>query len=280
MIHSLTPPVEHRRSAPIEPELAHDPVPKPRSRRCFMCGTMGRHPLDFRICPCTAVLLRRSLAKINEHGRLVLFDGLPLPMTRHPAGVAAHLISPFRNPTRIVPKPSKSPPAPRAVHILSHPVSSELHDRVPRLSCEFNLRDPACIVPQSPEPVPVLRIAHIPPQPVSVEPCVPPLPCEFNPSSLHAIQPVDCAVPESERIPFQRTIPSYDHTYHDPSGALSRARALWIGVLLDSLLNSVFQSQLRAILILLDRLSAEDPSTLWERIQPVFTRISHFIPVA
>jgi hypothetical protein len=41
------------------------------------------------------------------------------------------------------------------------------------------------------------------------------------------------------------------------------------------MLDSVFRLQLRAILILLDRLSAEDPSTLRERIQPVFTRISH-----
>jgi hypothetical protein len=56
--HPLSPHLEQRCSAPIEPELARDPVPKPRSRRCFVCGTTGMHPLDFRVCPRTAVLLR------------------------------------------------------------------------------------------------------------------------------------------------------------------------------------------------------------------------------
>ncbi|KAJ6630014.1 hypothetical protein B0H10DRAFT_2208167 [Mycena sp. CBHHK59/15] len=99
------------RSVPITPELAHDPVPKPRSRRCFVCGTTEMHPLDFRVCPCTAALLRRSLAKINDDGHLVSFDGLPLPMTRHPSGVATHILSRLRNPSCIVLEPhAESPP--------------------------------------------------------------------------------------------------------------------------------------------------------------------------
>ncbi|KAJ7671227.1 hypothetical protein B0H14DRAFT_3538192 [Mycena olivaceomarginata] len=92
---------------PYVEQRRRDPVSKPRSRRCFVCGTTGRHPLDFRVCPRTAVLLRRSLAKLDNNGRLVSIDGSPLPMTRHPGGVAAHIISRFRNPTRIV-----VPPAP------------------------------------------------------------------------------------------------------------------------------------------------------------------------
>ncbi|KAJ7877821.1 hypothetical protein B0H13DRAFT_2346900 [Mycena leptocephala] len=70
-----------------------DPVPRPHSRRCFVSGTTGKHPLDFRVCPRTTVLLRRSLAKITKDGRI---DGSPLPMTRHPGGVAAHIISRYR----------------------------------------------------------------------------------------------------------------------------------------------------------------------------------------
>ncbi|KAF7342426.1 hypothetical protein MVEN_01831700 [Mycena venus] len=264
---SLSPRVEQRRSAPVEPERVRDSVPKPRSRRCFVCGTTGRHPLDFRVCPRTTVLLRRSLAKINDDGRLVSIDDSPLPMTRHPGGVAAHMISRFNNPLRIVREPPRSTPVPCAAYVPPLPVSSELHDRVPRPSCEPNLRDPARIVPPSPESVPVPRVAHIPPPP-----------CKFNPSSLHAIPPVDRAVLEPEHIPLRRFTSPFDCAHHDPSEALSRARALWIGVLLDSLLNSVFRSQLRAIVSLVDGLGVQDPSTLRERLQPVFTRISHLIP--
>ncbi|KAJ7841686.1 hypothetical protein B0H14DRAFT_2782259, partial [Mycena olivaceomarginata] len=129
--HPLSPHLEQRRSAPIEPELARDPVSKPCSRRCFV---MPAH--------------RRSIApiscEINNDGRLVSFDGSPLPMTRHPGGVAAHLISRFRNPTRVVLEPSKSPPAPRAAYAPPHPVSAEPHDHcdVSSPSREFNSRSP------------------------------------------------------------------------------------------------------------------------------------------
>ncbi|KAJ7813304.1 hypothetical protein B0H14DRAFT_2854210 [Mycena olivaceomarginata] len=230
--HPLSPHLEQRRSAPIEPELARDPVSKPRSRRCFVCGTTGMHPLDFRVCPRTAVLLRRSLAKINNDGRLVSFDGSPLPMTCHPGGVAAHLISRFRNPTRVVLEPPKSPPAPRAAYAPPHPVSAEPHDHrdVSSPSREFNSRSP------------------------------------------HAIPPIDRAEPAPEHVPLTQIHPPH------PSPLLDRARATILLVLLESMLDSVFRMQLRAILILLDHLIAQDPSTLRERIQPVFTRISHFTP--
>ncbi|KAJ6576796.1 hypothetical protein B0H10DRAFT_2236217 [Mycena sp. CBHHK59/15] len=146
-------------------------------------------------------------------------------MTHHPGGVAAHIISRIRNPTRAVPERLESPPMP--------------------------------------------RVAHIPPQPIAVEPCVPSPLHEFNSSSPHAIPP-HCVAPPPEHIPLRRMVPSYDH-------AFSRARASFLTVLLESLLDCAFRSQLRAILTILDHLNAQDPSTLRQRIQPIFTRISHFI---
>ncbi|KAJ7196376.1 hypothetical protein GGX14DRAFT_574946 [Mycena pura] len=100
--HSTSPSAAH-------PSRELERPPKQRSRRCFVCGTTG----NFRNCPRTAVLLRRSLAMINDDGRLVSIDGSPLPMMRHPGGVAAHLISRFRNPARLLSKPPKLSRAPR-----------------------------------------------------------------------------------------------------------------------------------------------------------------------
>jgi hypothetical protein len=47
-------------------------------------------------------------------------------------------------------------------------------------------------------------------------------------------------------------------------------------MLLESLLDSAFQRQLSAIIVALDGFSALDPSTLRQRIQPIFTCISLF----
>ncbi|KAJ6553730.1 hypothetical protein DFH09DRAFT_1166647 [Mycena vulgaris] len=215
-------------NAVLRPTRAHEleQPPKPRSRRCFG----SRHPLDFRVCSRTAVLPRRSLAKIKDKGRLVSFDGSPLPMTRHPGGVAAHIISSLRNPVRAIPKRLESPPTP--------------------------------------------RVAHIPPQPVAVEPRVLSPPREFSSSFPHAIPPLRRAEPMPEHIPLRRFTSPFDHALHGPSDALSRARALWLVVLLDSLLNGVFQSQLRAVMSLLDSLGVQDPSALRRLFRPVFERIS------
>ncbi|KAJ6532800.1 hypothetical protein B0H10DRAFT_2247457 [Mycena sp. CBHHK59/15] len=228
--HSLSPLVEQRCSVPIRPELARDPVHKPRSRRCFVCGTTGMHPLDFRVCPRTAVLLRRSLARINEHGRLVAFDGSPLPMTRHPGGVAAHLLSRFRNPASIVSEPRESPPVP--------------------------------------------RIAHVPPHPVPTDIRAAPPPPAFHSSSPHAILPVVRAAPAPEYIPLRCVAPPFDHTHRSPSDVESRARASWLLVFLESLLDGVFRAQLRVIVSAIERLGVQDSSTLRQHLQPVFERIS------
>ncbi|KAJ7460502.1 hypothetical protein B0H11DRAFT_2058097 [Mycena galericulata] len=191
----MSPHVVQHRSPPLEPAQARNPAPKPRSRRCFVCGTTGKHPLDFRVCPRTAVLLRRSLARINDN----------------------------------------SPPAPRAA------------------------RDP----PNSAFTNPRERVEHTQPT--------------FNSSSPHAIPPVDRVAPAPEHVPLRRITP-HDPTNRHPSDSLSRARASFLVVLLESLLDSAFRRQLCAIIGVLDGLGAQDPSTLRERIQPVFARISHFVP--
>ncbi|KAJ7893972.1 hypothetical protein B0H13DRAFT_2526099 [Mycena leptocephala] len=103
--------------------------PKKRSRRCFVCGGTGKHYLHPRFCPRTAELFAKGLVMFNFTLRLVSFDGSPLPMTRHPGGVAAHLLSPrgsSSRPARTSPRsPSKSlcssdlnpPHVPHVLHI-------------------------------------------------------------------------------------------------------------------------------------------------------------------
>ncbi|KAJ7255978.1 hypothetical protein C8J57DRAFT_1517695 [Mycena rebaudengoi] len=62
-------------------------------------------------------LIANKLAMFNFDFRLVSFDGSPLPMTRHPGGVAAHLLSPrgtSSRPARASPRsPSTSPGSPK-----------------------------------------------------------------------------------------------------------------------------------------------------------------------
>ncbi|KAF7350685.1 hypothetical protein MSAN_01629300 [Mycena sanguinolenta] len=225
--HPLSPHAERLRSATNEAEVPRDSMPKPRSRRCFVCGMTGQHPLDFRVCPRTAVLLRRSLAKIDDDGRLVSPDGSPLPMTRHPGGVAAHLISRFRNPTRTVAEQTSSSRTPPSV--------------------------------------------HVPPRPTSIEPRDhPSSPGEFDLCSPHAIPPhVEPIIPAPDHVPYRRTVPQYDF-------ALAHHRASFISTLFASILENGFRSMLRSVILILDKLYAEDPSTFRQRMHPVFTRISHF----
>ncbi|KAF7353410.1 hypothetical protein MSAN_01530100 [Mycena sanguinolenta] len=67
---------------------------KKRSCRCFVCGGTGKHRLHPRFCPRTPELISKKLAMFNFDFQLVSFDGSALPMTRHPGGVAGHLLSP------------------------------------------------------------------------------------------------------------------------------------------------------------------------------------------
>ncbi|KAJ6467634.1 hypothetical protein C8R47DRAFT_1152277 [Mycena vitilis] len=192
--HSISPSSVPLRSSPPP---ARDPAPKPRSRRCFVCGTSKNHPLDFRLCPRTHILLRRSLARINDDGRLF----------------AAHLISRFRNPTRVV------------------------------------------LAPRAASPTQT-----------------------FNSSSPHAIPPIDRAAPAPEHILPHHDVPPRTAPRSRLDNAMQRVRAVFLTVLLESLLDPVFRFPLRHIIHIIDSLPAEDPATLRLRFQPVFESISRFKP--
>ncbi|KAJ6545974.1 hypothetical protein B0H10DRAFT_2243824 [Mycena sp. CBHHK59/15] len=103
--------------SPVPNQPPPSPPDKKRSHRCFVCGGTGKHRLNPRFCPRTWELANNGLVKFNIDGRLVSFDGSPLPMTRHPGGVAAHLLSPRRLTPRTIPVP------PRRVHHIPTPSS-------------------------------------------------------------------------------------------------------------------------------------------------------------
>ncbi|KAJ7892491.1 hypothetical protein B0H14DRAFT_3126072 [Mycena olivaceomarginata] len=112
--------------------------------------------------------LLRHLATFDATFHLVSFDGSPLPMTRHPGGVAAHLLSPRRllpRTIRISPRsaskspggshlnPPHVPHAPRDPHAMPAPMPC----RVPSAAPIANLNPPH--VPR----VPGTPVAHLPP---------------------------------------------------------------------------------------------------------------------
>jgi hypothetical protein len=219
-----------------------DPVSKLRSCHCFVCGTTGRHPLDFRVCLRTTILLRRSLTKLDNNGCLVSIDGLPLPMTRHLGGVSAHLISHFRNLTHIVIQPPPFVPMPNS-HVPPCPVSN---DHIPAPRREFRSSSPHVVPPNE-------LIA-----PTSADDRVLVPLGEFNPSSPHAVPPIELIAPTPEPV--------------------SLVPASFIGILLVCLLHGGFRAQLHSLLDILDDLDSEDHS-MFRRLHPVFSHIPHFTPV-
>ncbi|KAJ7756728.1 hypothetical protein B0H14DRAFT_2977194 [Mycena olivaceomarginata] len=113
---------------------------KNRSRRCFVCGGTGKHRLHPRFCPRTLELISNKLAMFNFDFRLVSFDGSPLPMTRHPGGVAARLLSPrgpSSHPARASPRsPSTSPGSsklnpPHIRRVPCTPIANHLPSAIP-----------------------------------------------------------------------------------------------------------------------------------------------------
>ncbi|KAK6971906.1 hypothetical protein R3P38DRAFT_3241462 [Favolaschia claudopus] len=70
-----------------------------RSLRCFVCGKTRAHRLSYAACPRTAELIEKKLAAYTLEGRLVRYDGSPLPMTRNRGGVAAHLLASYNHPS-------------------------------------------------------------------------------------------------------------------------------------------------------------------------------------
>lgn len=138
-------------------------------------------------------------------------------MTRHPGGVAAHIISRFRNPTRRASEP---------------------------------------------------RVAYVPPHPVPIEPHVPSPSHELDSSSPHAVPLIDPVARRTpELIPYRHVASPFDQV-------LSLARASFLTVLLNALLDSAFRVQLRVIMSLIDGLGIPDPPTLRRHLHPVFESIS------
>ncbi|KAJ7888311.1 hypothetical protein B0H14DRAFT_2693528 [Mycena olivaceomarginata] len=100
----------------------------------------GKHRLHPRFCPRTLELISNKLAMFNFDFRLVSFDGSPLPMTRHPSGVAARLLSPrgpSSHPARASPRsPSTSPGSsklnpPHIRRVPCTPIANHLPSAIP-----------------------------------------------------------------------------------------------------------------------------------------------------
>ncbi|KAJ6528704.1 hypothetical protein B0H10DRAFT_2450400 [Mycena sp. CBHHK59/15] len=200
------------------------------ARTVALCVVRREASLDFRVCPRTAVLLCRSLAKFNDDGRLVLFDGSPLPMTRHLA---------------VLPRTSS-----RVSVILRALFLS---------ACNHHLHPVSLTFRQNPSRRAACSISSADVQ------------LEFAPR--HSSSPSCCARARTRSYATQcsisRSRPSSERCFvartsllpHGAFGVATQRR---------------FRVQLHAIVRLVDYLHAEDPSTLRQRIQPVFTRISLF----
>ncbi|KAK6995967.1 hypothetical protein R3P38DRAFT_3222936 [Favolaschia claudopus] len=238
--------LEHAIARVVASESTRSLAPKPRSRRCFVCGRTNFHELDFRACPRTAVLLRRSLAKFDEHGRLVCFDGSALPMTRHPGGVAAHLISRSNHPLRVfphAPEPAPIPaPAPSSRDIPLPTRPSPIN----RVRCtDSTAPDPS--VARFNFPVPTFHSSfphhdlHIPPLRSAFMP--PPAPLTLN----------DFLTPEGK--------------------ILHCAEVFFKVVLLDSLTDVSFRHLLLNLVAIVGNLHAQHPFTLRDTLWPVFLSI-------
>ncbi|KAJ7724566.1 hypothetical protein DFH07DRAFT_854715 [Mycena maculata] len=149
-------------SSTVHTSSQPSPPRKRRSRRCFVCGGTGKHRLSPRFCPRTFELVAKHLAKFNADFRLVSFDGSPLPMTRHPGGVAAHLLSPRRLPARSISVPPRRALCPRCGSALnpSHVPHAVLPHRVPDALPSADLNRPR--VPHA-VPTEDLNPSHTPP---------------------------------------------------------------------------------------------------------------------
>ncbi|KAJ7803396.1 hypothetical protein B0H14DRAFT_3777638 [Mycena olivaceomarginata] len=257
--------VRSRASSPLSPTLhtSHSNSPstsaprKKRSRRCFVCGGTGKHRLNPRFCPRTYELLSKHLATFDATFRLVSFDGSPLPMTRHPGGVAAHLLSPRRFPPRtlrVVPRSvSKSPGTSQAkpphVHRAPHASPIPVPRSIPNAVPASNSNPP-----------------HAPPAAVEHPRCVstPDHSFESNPPHL----------PPFERLPsppFYLPVPipnSHPHS-ETPSNSTPRLDNAFILQIFDCLILSLSWRRTVAELIdAIDRLTVDaDITVLQKRVR-------------
>ncbi|KAK6991664.1 hypothetical protein R3P38DRAFT_3227498 [Favolaschia claudopus] len=230
----------------VASESARSLAPKPRSRRCFVCGRANFHELDFRACPRTAVLVRRSLAKFNEHGRLVCFDGSALPMTRHPGGVAGHLISRSNYPLRVSPRESEPAPIPAPAptpHDIPLPTCPSPIERV--RGTDFPATDPG--VSRFNFPVPTFHSS-------------------FPHHDLHILPPRSAFMPP----PAPLTL----NDFLTPEGKILHcAEVFFKVVLLDSLTDVSFRHLLLNLVAIVGNLHAQHPFTLRDALWPVFLSI-------
>ncbi|KAJ6627664.1 hypothetical protein B0H10DRAFT_1993625 [Mycena sp. CBHHK59/15] len=259
--------------SPVPNQPPPSPPDKKRSHRCFVCGGTGKHRLNPRFCPRTWELANNDLVKFNIDGRLVSFDGSPLPMTRHPGGVAAHLLSPRRLTPRTIPV------SPRRVRHVPTPSSRSYESdpphtpsavavpprHVPTFDCSFE-SNPPHILPEAAAPprrVPSLDCTFI-----VNPPHVPPV-ARIIPPSISTPIPRSTAVPKSNPDPVSKL--------HSPSSRSSHPS--FILELFDYLiLSPSFRRQLEAVIKMIDRLDmGNDPSSLRKVVEPIREHLKSFV---
>ncbi|KAJ7304589.1 hypothetical protein DFH08DRAFT_52458 [Mycena albidolilacea] len=234
-------PTSHSTAPPTFPPSS--PPRRKRSRRCFVCGGTGKHRLNPRCCPRTFELISKHLATFDANFRLVSFDGSPLPMTRHPGGVAAHLLSPRRL-------------LPRTVRALSRSVSKS----------PGTFQSNPAHVHRAPHASPVPMPRSVPNAVPASNSNPPQFPCEERPSS----PPFRILTPIRETLPRPET-PSKSTRYPDNA---------FILLLLDCLtLSPSWRRELAGLIDAINRLNLDDDiPTLQKLMEPVRERYKTFVP--
>ncbi|KAJ6575913.1 hypothetical protein B0H10DRAFT_2103434 [Mycena sp. CBHHK59/15] len=240
--------------SPVPNQPPPSPPDKKRSHRCFVCGGTGKHRLNPRFCPRTWELANNGLVKFNIDGHLVSFDGSPLPMTRHPGGVAAHLLSPRHLTPRTILVP------PRRVRHVPTPSSRSYESDPPHTPSAVAV--PPCHVPTFDRSFDLDRTFIVNP------PHVPPV-ARIIPPSISTPIPRSTTVPKSNPGPVSKS--------HSPSRRSSRPS--FILELFDYLiLSPSFRRQLEAVIKMIDRLdTGNDPSSLRKVVEPIREHLKSFV---
>ncbi|KAF7355818.1 hypothetical protein MVEN_00910000 [Mycena venus] len=282
--NSPSTPLSSRSKAHSMPPCSSPPRRK-RSQRCFVCGGTGKHRLNPRFCPQTFVLISKHLATFNATFRLVSFDGSPLPMTRHPGGVAAHLLSLRRRSHRTL---RISPHSVLKLPGGFHP--NPLH--VPHVPQDRPVCTPWCVpntVPDAeinPPHVPcpsIVKRHHIPSTEPSFESNPPHLPRAQRPPSppFRILDPIRKPLPHIERLPSPpfRILDPLPRP-ETPLKSTPQLDNMFFLLLFDCLILS--PSWRRALAGLIDginRLSLDDDiPALQKLMEPLRERFKTFVP--
>jgi hypothetical protein len=239
-----------------------------RSRRCFVCGGTGKHRLNPRFCPRTYELLSKRLVKFNADFRLVSDDGSPLPMTRHPGGVAAHLLSPRRLPPRtirvsprsVTESPGTSQSNPPQVHRAPHASPIPVPLRAPNAIPTSNLNPPHA------PPALVDHPRRISSPDRSFESNPPHFPCVERPSSP----------PFRILTPIREPLPRRDM----PAKSTPRPDNAFILLIFDCLiLSPSWRRALAAIIDSINHLNMDNNiPALRNRVEPIYDHFKTFVP--